>query len=134
MEAPRLSTQNLNYSLAAQKFMIWLKILPTEVDETYTKIWLPDESSYWSRRGVRNLWIGYIGSRILVLLTSLISSALFGSGREVKFYELTLDYMVFFVISLLLYAYCHLVVYDLPSQTILSNQTFSYVKTGKVKP
>ena len=126
----RLSRDDIKFNLWAQKLLIWLKFLPLESDETGGRLWVPSGSAYWKRVGFRNIWMGYASLRLLVLIMS-VAWGQFGSVRRVKSYELSLDLMAIFVFVLLFHGYAHLVLFDLPSQTILSNQLLGCLSTGK---
>ena len=126
----RLSQEDLKFNFITQKMIIGLKILPLETDKTGKRIWIPPESAYWKRAGIRNIWIGYASLRLMFLILSVLWSEFVGS-RHGQSYERILDMVVIFNFSLLLHGYCHLVLFDLPSQTILANQIVSYLGKGE---
>ena len=128
----RLSQEVIKFNLMTQKMIIGLKILPLETDKTGKRIWMPPESAYWKRAGIRNIWIGFASLRLMFLILSVLWTIFgFGESRRVQSYELILDVFVIFDFSLLFHGYCTLIPFDLPSQTILANQIVSYLGKGK---
>jgi len=127
----RLTREDVIYNLKMLKFGIWLMIFPVEFDEVSGRIWLPAESCKWKGR-VGNAWIGFVGTRIISIIIAVIYTiGIKEREGEFELYQQMLDTVITFVVILIFIAYCSVVVQNLPSQTILSNQIYHQIGKGK---
>jgi len=127
----KLTREDLKYNLMVTKLITWLNILPVQFDADSGSIWLPAKSCKWKGR-VRSVWMGFVGTRLVSILISLIYTIVIKErDGEFQLYQQMLDTVVTFAVSLIFIGYCSVLVQNLPSQTILSNQIYEDV--GKRK-
>ena len=127
----KFTREDLKYELAVVRLMTWLRIIPVEFDEDSGRIWLPPQSCKWRGR-MANTWNGLIGTRIVSIVISLIYNiGMKEKEGEFALFQQMLETVHTFVLCLLFIGYCSVAVWNMPSQTILSNHIYDYI--GKRK-